>query len=121
MMAASIASDSQAEQRERLEELKHTKPDEQLRAAGYSYTEISQQTGFTHTKINRSLTQGRARLRQREALIQRATQQRIDSNRPIAEDPQVELPVSSELERRRQRIARSQQLSEVELDMEIDR
>jgi RNA polymerase sigma factor (sigma-70 family) len=35
-----------------------------LRAQGYSYAEISQITGWTHTKVNRCLAEGRARLRE---------------------------------------------------------
>lgn len=35
-----------------------------LQAEGYSYAEIGEITGWTHTKINRCLAEGRARLRQ---------------------------------------------------------
>jgi DNA-directed RNA polymerase specialized sigma24 family protein len=31
---------------------------------GYSYREIGEITGWTHTKINRCIAEGRARLRQ---------------------------------------------------------
>jgi RNA polymerase sigma factor (sigma-70 family) len=34
-----------------------------LRAHGYSYAEIQEITGWTHTKVNRCLAEGRARLR----------------------------------------------------------
>ena len=34
-----------------------------LQAAGYSYAEICRMTGWTYTKVNRSLAEGRARLR----------------------------------------------------------
>lgn len=48
--------------------LHRLKPDERraliLRGEGYSYAEISQLTDWTHTKVNRCLTEGRARLRQ---------------------------------------------------------
>ncbi len=93
-----------------------------MRAAGYSYAEISQQTGFTHTKVNRSLTQGRALLRQREAQIERDTQEHIDAAaRAPGGDPQTEPPVSTELEQRQQRINRRRQVAQVELAVEIDR
>ena len=43
------------------------KPDERLaialQAHGYSYTEICELCGWTYTKVNRSLAEGRARLR----------------------------------------------------------
>ena len=39
-----------------------------LRAEGYSYAEICELTQWTHTKVNRCLTEGRARLRQLGAL-----------------------------------------------------
>jgi RNA polymerase sigma factor (sigma-70 family) len=34
-----------------------------LRAQGYSYAEICELTGWSHTKVNRALAEGRARLR----------------------------------------------------------
>lgn len=44
------------------------KPAEQralsMLAIGYSYKEIAQRTGWTYTKVNRCITEGRARLRQ---------------------------------------------------------
>jgi len=47
--------------------LSQLKPDERralvLRGEGYSYAEISALTEWTHTKVNRCLTEGRARLR----------------------------------------------------------
>ena len=43
------------------------KPDERkalvLKAHGFSYAEISELNGWTYTKVNRCLTEGRARLR----------------------------------------------------------
>ena len=39
-----------------------------LRAQGYSYAEIQEITGWTHTKTNRCLAEGRARLRQLGAM-----------------------------------------------------
>jgi RNA polymerase sigma factor (sigma-70 family) len=39
-----------------------------LRAEGYSYAEICEITGWTHTKVNRCLAEGRARLRELFAL-----------------------------------------------------
>ena len=57
-----------AERRDRIRLLARLKPDERraivLRACGYSYLEISKATGWTHTKVNRCLAEGRARLRQ---------------------------------------------------------
>jgi RNA polymerase sigma factor (sigma-70 family) len=41
-----------------------------LKALGYSYDEISAQTGFSWTKVNRSLTQGRKRFFDRFAQIE---------------------------------------------------
>jgi RNA polymerase sigma factor (sigma-70 family) len=47
------------------------KPDERtallLKAAGYSYEEIGARRGWSYTKVNRSITEGRARLRERAA------------------------------------------------------
>jgi RNA polymerase sigma factor (sigma-70 family) len=58
--------------RERLHALARLKPDERralvLQARGYSYAEIQDLTGWTHTKTNRCLAEGRARLRQLGAL-----------------------------------------------------
>lgn len=74
---ASIASDGPgpAERYERRERVRATadalarlKPAEHraivLQAAGYSYTEICELCGWSYTKLNRSLAEGRARLRQ---------------------------------------------------------
>ena len=60
-----------AERRERVEAtaraLAALKPDERLaivlQALGYSYAEIGALCGWTYTKVNRSLAEGRARLR----------------------------------------------------------
>ena len=53
----------------RLRSLTVLKPDERravvLQARGYSYAEITTITGWTHTKVNRCLAEGRARLRAR--------------------------------------------------------
>ena len=67
-----------AEQYERLrqgaEALAQLKPQEiralQLRAEGYSYREICQLTGWTYTKVNRCLTEGRRALARRLAAIE---------------------------------------------------
>jgi RNA polymerase sigma factor (sigma-70 family) len=52
---------------ERLGALAELKPDERraivLQARGHSYAEICTLTGWTYTKVNRSLSEGRARLR----------------------------------------------------------
>jgi RNA polymerase sigma factor (sigma-70 family) len=61
----------QLERRERVARvarmLASLKPQERraivLRAQGYSYAEICEITGWTYTKVNRSLAEGRARLR----------------------------------------------------------
>ena len=61
----------QAERREhsrqRVRELARLKPAERraiiLRAQGYSYREICAMTGWSYTKVNRCLAEGRARLR----------------------------------------------------------
>lgn len=54
---------------ERLSALSDLKPDERraiiLQARGYSYAEIRGLTGWTHTKVNRCLAEGRASLRAR--------------------------------------------------------
>jgi RNA polymerase sigma factor (sigma-70 family) len=61
-----------AERRDRVaaaaEALAELKPDERLaivlQAHGYSYAEIGERCGWTYTKVNRSLAEGRARLSQ---------------------------------------------------------
>jgi RNA polymerase sigma factor (sigma-70 family) len=76
-----IASDrpdphERLERREQLTEamrvLLKLKPQERralvLQAYGYSYAEICQLCGWTYTKVNRSLAEGRARLRQLRAM-----------------------------------------------------
>jgi RNA polymerase sigma factor (sigma-70 family) len=68
----------QAEQYERLrqgaEALRHLKPQEiralRLKAEGYSYREICEITGWTYTKVNRCLTEGRQAFARRLAGIQ---------------------------------------------------
>jgi RNA polymerase sigma factor (sigma-70 family) len=65
--------DEQASGRERVrqtaEALTHLKPSEMtcllLKALGYSYDEIAEQTGYSWTKVNRSLTEGRRRFLER--------------------------------------------------------
>jgi RNA polymerase sigma factor (sigma-70 family) len=77
---ASMASDlpgpeERYERRERVrataEALALLKPAEQraivLQAAGYSYAEICELCGWTYTKVNRSLAEGRERLRRLDA------------------------------------------------------
>ncbi|MDX6587093.1 MAG: hypothetical protein QOI31_1566 [Solirubrobacterales bacterium] len=58
--------------RARAQALRRLKPDERralvLRGEGYSYAEICELTNWTHTKVNRCLTEGRARLRQLGAM-----------------------------------------------------
>jgi RNA polymerase sigma factor (sigma-70 family) len=53
--------------RERARLLARLKPDERralvLKGQGYSYREICELTGWTYTKVNRCLAEGRARLR----------------------------------------------------------
>jgi DNA-directed RNA polymerase specialized sigma24 family protein len=48
-------------------QLAHLKPDQQkalsLFALGHSYREIANLTGWTYTKVNRCITEGRAKLR----------------------------------------------------------
>jgi RNA polymerase sigma factor (sigma-70 family) len=64
-----------AEHRDRVaaaaEALAELKPDERLaivlQAHGYSYAEIGELCGWTYTKVNRCLAEGRARLRKLEA------------------------------------------------------
>jgi RNA polymerase sigma factor (sigma-70 family) len=66
-----------AERYERLrlgaEALRQLKPQEirclRLKAEGYSYREICAITGFTYTKVNRCLTEGRAALRAQLAAL----------------------------------------------------
>ena len=59
-------------QRAELVRLARLKPDERmaivLQAQGYSYAEICRLRGWTYTKVNRCLAEGRARLRQSGAL-----------------------------------------------------
>ncbi len=54
--------------RERARLLARLKPDQRhalvLKGEGYSYREICELTGWTYTKVNRCLAEGRARLRQ---------------------------------------------------------
>ena len=65
--SAGTTTDEQAEQRERLqigaEAMARLKPQEVqcmlLLAEGFSYSEICEETGFSYTKVNRSLTEGR--------------------------------------------------------------
>jgi RNA polymerase sigma factor (sigma-70 family) len=72
------ATHEQAERYERLrlgaEALRRLKPQEvrclQLRAQGYSYQEICELTGWTYTKVNRCLTEGRRSLLARVAGIE---------------------------------------------------
>ena len=58
--------------RDRVRLLGRLKPDERralvLKGHGYSYREISDLTGWTYTKVNRCLAEGRARLRQLGAM-----------------------------------------------------
>ena len=58
--------------RERAVKLRRLKADERralvLLGEGYSYAEICELTQWTHTKVNRCLSEGRARLRQLGAL-----------------------------------------------------
>jgi RNA polymerase sigma factor (sigma-70 family) len=61
---------AQAELDDRRELLKHLKRDERraiiLVGLGFSYKEICERYGWTHTKINRCLSEGRAALRKME-------------------------------------------------------
>jgi RNA polymerase sigma factor (sigma-70 family) len=61
---AALLAERVAQARDHLAELK---PQERralsLLALGYSYAEIGEITGWTHTKINRCIAEGRARLR----------------------------------------------------------
>jgi RNA polymerase sigma factor (sigma-70 family) len=58
--------------RDRVRLLGRLKPDERralvLKGQGYSYREICELTGWTYTKVNRCLAEGRARLRQLGAM-----------------------------------------------------
>jgi DNA-directed RNA polymerase specialized sigma24 family protein len=58
--------------RDRVRLLGRLKPDERralvLKGQGYSYLEICELTGWTYTKTNRCLAEGRARLRQLGAM-----------------------------------------------------
>ena len=60
--------------RQAAEALAQLKPQEiralQLKAEGYSYREICQLTGWTYTKVNRCLTEGRRALARRLAAIE---------------------------------------------------
>ena len=75
---AEAATHEQAERRQRLqagaEALGQIKPQErralQLQAEGYSYKEIQALTGWTYTKVNRCLTEGRAAFLRRVAGIE---------------------------------------------------
>jgi RNA polymerase sigma factor (sigma-70 family) len=55
---------------ERLQAFSELKPDERralaLLAVGLTYTEICELTGWTHTKVNRCISEGRSTLRSRE-------------------------------------------------------
>ena len=59
--------------RERARLLARLKADERralvLKGQGYSYREICELTGWTYTKVNRCLAEGRARLRRLGALV----------------------------------------------------
>jgi RNA polymerase sigma factor (sigma-70 family) len=76
--SAPAATHEQAERYERLsqgaEALRRLKPQEirclVLRAQGLSYREICETTGFTYTKVNRCLTEGRQALSERLAGIE---------------------------------------------------
>jgi len=58
--------------RDRIRSLSRLKPDERralvLKGQGYSYREICGMTGWTYTKVNRCLAEGRSRLRQLGAM-----------------------------------------------------
>jgi RNA polymerase sigma factor (sigma-70 family) len=58
--------------RDRMRSLGRLKPDQRralvLKGGGYSYREICELTGWTYTKVNRCLAEGRARLRQLGAM-----------------------------------------------------
>lgn len=60
--------------------LSHLKPDERralsLLALGYSYAEICNHTGWSYTKVNRCLTEGRAKLRKAARQTTRAPRAR---------------------------------------------
>lgn len=69
--ASSAGPEERTERREEIarsrEALRALKPAElqslTLLAAGYSYAEIGEATGFSHTKVNRSIAEGRERVR----------------------------------------------------------
>ena len=71
LASGNAGPDERTEQSERnartREALRRLKPAElralTLLAAGYSYAEIGELTGFSHTKVNRSLAEGRERFR----------------------------------------------------------
>lgn len=71
LVSSGAGPDERTEQREQIarsrEALQALKPAElralTLLAAGYSYAEIGAITGFSHTKVNRSLAEGRERFR----------------------------------------------------------
>src|ERR671923_2101304 len=75
---AAAATHEQAERYERLrqgaEALRQLKPQEiralRLKAEGYSYREICELTGWTYTKVNRCLTEGRRALGRRLTAIE---------------------------------------------------
>jgi RNA polymerase sigma factor (sigma-70 family) len=87
--AADGGPDEQTERRESIarsrEALRALKPAElralTLLAQGYSYAEIGEQTGFSQTKINRSLAEGRERFRQMTASSEDGT--RCEELRPL--------------------------------------
>src|SRR4051794_41869636 len=53
-----------------------------LQAAGRSYRDIAAETGWTGTKVNRVLTEGRAALRERLAAIDDGTHRARPAHRP---------------------------------------
>ena len=73
LAGTAVGPEDAIEMRERIaeaaERLRALKPAERravgLQAAGCSYEEIQAITGWTYTKVNRCLTEGRARLRER--------------------------------------------------------
>ncbi len=87
--AAGDGPGEQTERRESIarsrEALRALKPAElralTLLAQGYSYAEIGEQTGFSQTKINRSLAEGRERFRQMTASSEDGT--RCEQLRPL--------------------------------------
>lgn len=113
-------TEATVEQRERLAGLAELKADQErtLRqyAEGHSYAEIAAINGCSHTKVDRSMKEGRAALRARETLMERQTEQHIADSHQLA----PELP-QSELQERRQRIAERRQRANIDLGMEIGR